>query len=159
VRALLLALALALTTSSAVADEAPHTPVSEVKLAEALLLAHKDVNKKKPKGLRLGVAWSQVALESGRGAHTRGYNIGQIDNGKAKFKTLREGAQAYWKAVNRCKTALAYFDAGDAYGAGKALRVCGYHRTDPEVYAGAMKKLKVDFDRDIWPKIKARFGH
>lgn len=158
-KALLVALALALTTSSAVADEAPHTPVSEVKLAEALIVSHRDVTKKKANGHRISVAWSQVALESGRGAQTRGWNIGQIDNGKAKFKSLREGAQAYWKAVGRCKAALAYFDVGDAYGAGKALRRCGYHRTDPEVYAGAMRRLKVDFDRDIWPKIKARFGH
>lgn len=159
-RVVALAVVLALTTApSALADEAPPTPVSEVKLAEALIVAHKDVHKKRAKGLRIGVAWAQVALESGRGSKARGYNIGQIDNGKARYKTLREGAQAYWKAVGRCKAALAYFDSGDAYGAGKALRRCGYHRTDPEVYAGAMKQLKAAFDKDVWPKIKTKFGH
>lgn len=156
---LALAVAILLTVSTALADDAPLTPVSELQLAEALIVAHRDVAKKRANGHRISVAWAQVALESGRGARTRAYNIGQIDNGKARYKTLREGAQAYWRAVGRCKSSLGYFDVGDAYGAGKSLRKCGYHRTDPEVYGEAMRKLKADFDKEIWPKIKRRFGH
>lgn len=132
------------------------TPVTEVALARALHGAHQDVFKKTLNGHRLAVAWAQTALETGRGARLKGYNVGNVDNGQASYKSLREGAKAYWKALEKCKSAFAYFDVGDAHGAAMQLGRCGYYRADPAGYAKGMTSLRQTFSKEVWPKLRGR---
>lgn len=106
----------------------PRTPLSEAALSRALTAGHLAVFRRFPSKARLRVAWAQTALETGRGKLTRGYNIGQIDNGAARFPSARAGAAAYWRAVRKCKPALAIFDRAEPETAGDQLGRCGYHR-------------------------------
>lgn len=137
----------------------PKTPMSDLELARALLAGHRAVFKKMPSGHRIGVAWAQTALETGRGSRARGYNIGNLDNGRARFKSAKDGAVAYWKAISKCAPALGYFDVNDAHGAGLQLARCGYYVASPEQYAAGMASLRQTFNSAVWPKLKSRFGH
>lgn len=155
-RLVVLLLVLSLLAPPAFAQSLPPlTPINTTMLAKALAVAHRKVFKARPKGLRVGVAWAQTALETGRGERLRGYNVGNIDNGRARYKNLGEGAQAYWRALrDHCASALGYFDVGDARGAAHQLARCGYYRADPNAYANGMGALKVEFDTKVWPKVR-----
>lgn len=153
-------LAVLLVGLPAHAERPALTPVTPVALAKALAVAHRDVFKTKPKGLRVGVAWAQTALETGRGERLRGFNVGNLANGYARYSSLRAGARAYWRAVQTsCPSSLAYFDLGDAHGAALQLGRCGYYQAEPVAYADGMTKLRAEFNKKVWPKIKGLFGH
>lgn len=135
------------------------TPLSELAIANALIAGHKDVFNKRVPGHRLAVAWAQVALETGRGKRTKGNDLGNVGGRFVSFKTPRQGAQAYWKAVAKCKPALGYFDVGDARGAAEQLGRCHYYSADPAAYASGMASLREEFNRRIWAKVKSKLGH
>lgn len=135
------------------------TPLSEVALAHALIAGHRDAFGKRVPGHRLAVAWAQVALETGRGKRVRGNDLGNVGGRLVAYRTPRQGAEAYWKAVAKCKPALGYFDVGDARGAAEQLGRCGYFRADPGTYSAGMASLREDFNRRIWAKVKAKLGH
>jgi len=132
------------------------TPMTEVALARALHAAHIDVFKKSPSGLRLSVAWAQVALETGRGERVKGYDLGNVGGKIKSFPSARAGAAAYWKAVARCAPAFGYFDVGDAHGAGLQLGRCGYYTASPATYASGMASLRTTFTKTVWPKLAGR---
>lgn len=139
---------------------ARRTPISEVSLARALYAGHRDAFKgAKPGGRRLAVAWSQAALETGRGARMRGYDVGNVGGRTKSFPTARSGAAAYWKAVAKCESVLAYFDAGDASGAALQLGRCRYYSASPSAYASGMESLRSTFTKSVWPKVRGMLGH
>lgn len=157
--ALLVALAALLAPMSAIAQARPRpTPLTPVQVARALIRGHRDALGTRVKGTRLSVAWAQVAVETGRGAKARGFNLGNVGGGRATFASAREGAAAYWRAVAKCKSAFAYFDAGDARGAALQLARCGYYTADPSVYADGMSKLREEFNRTVWVKVRSQLG-
>lgn len=154
-------IAAAMLSGHASAQERPRpTPLTPVALARALYGGHRDAFAgKKPSGHRLAVAWAQTALETGSGAKTRGFDVGNVGGRARAFRSAREGATAYWRAVQRCEAVLPFFDAGDAAGAAHQLARCGYYRADPAVYASGMASLRAKFTRTVWPRLKGLFGH
>lgn len=138
------------------------TPVSRVELAAALEQGHVEVFGAEPSEPRLAVAWAHSAIEVGQGARARGNNLGNIGASSAGpayvvagvrfrvYPTLDEGARAYWRHVlERCPGALPWFDAGDATGAARALRRCGWYRAPVETYAAAMRSLRWTYEREV----------
>lgn len=130
------------------------TPIGQVELAAVLRDSHHEVFGRFPSARRLRTAWAHVAFENGQGSESWCHNLGMVgaDRGRAHFlvggsrlaalPSFRDGAALYWRTVRRlCSGALAFFDAGDGYGAGLALGRCGYHRTEPEAYARAVRDL------------------
>jgi len=159
VLAFVIAIATLLAPCLASAQARPRlTPLTPVQVARALIQGHRDALGKRVKGTRLSVAWAQVAVETGRGAKARGFNLGNVGGGRSSFASAREGAAAYWRAVAQCKSAFAYFDAGDARGAALQLGRCGYYTADPSVYADGMSKLREEFNRTVWVKVRSQLG-
>jgi hypothetical protein len=129
------------------------TPLSEKELMSVLKISHAKYFEFEPSKARLAVAWAQVALECGRGAKTYNHNIGNIGATKNQtyyivsthnyrhFLTFEEGANAYWKTLSKCSSALQAFDAGDPISAAAALKRCRYYDADENHYSKSMLNL------------------
>jgi hypothetical protein len=169
------ALLLAAILGGPLHDHAPHrgarapmvvaiaTPIAEVDILAVLrrTAGHAPRN-------RVLMAWALVALENARGRKVYGNNLGNVGPGKGKprfklrdggyyqaFATPRDGAVRLWAVLTRCSAAMASADAGDGLGAARSLRRCGYHRTDPSRYGGALRSLYWEASKR-WPvRVKA----
>lgn len=129
------------------------TPLGELELAAVLRDGHHAVFGRFPSRQRLASAWAHVALESGRGARSCSHNIGSIGArgdapayviAGARFAvepSFRDGAEAYWRTLRRCTSALGAFDSGDVRYAAVRLARCGYHRSDVDTYGDALAGL------------------
>jgi hypothetical protein len=68
------------------------------------------------------------------------------------FRTPVDGAVAYWKLIREQYTeALAYFDQGNAFLAGRRLGQSGYMTAESKTYASAMGSLQQEFFADVRP--------
>jgi hypothetical protein len=130
------------------------TQVSQIDLAHVLRAGHQEVFGREPSPRRLAMGWAQVALENGQGQRVYNHNLGNIGaSGKTfyyvvgghKFlsnRDFKEGARRYWLTLKEmCPSSLRYFDAGDAVGAAKQLRRCGYYRAEIGHYSNLMTQL------------------
>ncbi len=120
------------------------TPCTEVELVAALRDGHRVAFGDVPSPERLGVAWSQIALESGRGKYIWNGNVGNITAGgkwigdfywlhvpppdppKMRFRSypnILTGASDYWTLLfDHYASALVAFDSGSP---GEAAEVLG----------------------------------
>jgi hypothetical protein len=130
-----------------------NTPLTEVELFLLLKNTHTDVFGFEASNARLAVAWSQTALECGRGAKVYNRNIGNIGARKNQlyyavathqyrhFLSFEDGAKAYWRVLKKCSSALNAFDSSSPMLAAAALKRCKYYDADEEHYAKTMQSL------------------
>lgn len=132
------------------------TPISQEDLASVLRQAYKKIYDKDPSRNILGMAWSHVALENQTGKKVWNYNLGNIgplntsENyydhfGKTKyrsFKSFDEGAEAYWKFMERCPRALQAFGWSDVSLASQFLKSCNYYGADIDQYVRTLSNLR-----------------
>lgn len=130
-----------------------NTPLTEVELLFLLKNSHVGVFGFEASDARLAVAWSQTALECGRGEKIFNRNIGNIGARKNQlyyvvsthqyrhFLTFEEGAAAYWRTLKKCSSALNAFDSSNPILAAAALKRCRYYDADEDHYAKSMQSL------------------
>ena len=130
-----------------------NTPLSEIELLFLLKYSHTSVFGFEASDARLAVAWSQTALECGRGEKIYNRNIGNIGARKNQlyyvvsthqyrhFLSFEEGANAYWRTLKKCSSALNAFDSSNPILAAAALKRCRYYDADEEHYAKTMQSL------------------
>jgi hypothetical protein len=131
-----------------------------------LARSHWEVFGEAPTSNRLGVAWAQVMLETGRGTKLWGYNFGNIicsPHWMGEFQVLRDevggpanyrayptadaGAAGYWKLLRRrYGAALAFFDRGQPEAAARELHRLGYFTAAPEPVAKTFGALYAEFN-------------
>ena len=131
------------------------TPVSGLDLARALRTGHIMAWSSAPSDARLACAWAHAAIETKQGAEMTNYNFGHITPGSQWFGDVYfwgmvpepvvpkrmffraygdadQGAADYWLFIERkFAAALERFDAGDALGAARALKLGGYYSSKP----------------------------
>src|SRR6185369_7249450 len=139
------------------------TPVDELKLLSLLDSGYMVAFGRSPSLEELGVGWSQVALESGRGRLQWCHNIGNISKGRwiGHYYSLHNlpppdpktisfraydsgltGASDYWCFLSdHCPSALPFFERGDAIGAGMELSRLKYYLADAQTYSRGMGSL------------------
>ncbi len=139
------------------------TPLSEGDLIDALRIGHSAAFGAPPSPERLGVAWAQIALETGRGKICRNNNLGNITKPKAwigeyyvlkvpppdpptlkfcAYDSPAAGATHYWTLLHdRFKSALSSFDSGDAAIAAAELGRLHYFLADVGQYSKGMSSL------------------
>lgn len=145
------------------------TPRTYLEIARDLARAHVALWGVAPSANRLGVAWSQVMLETGRGQSIWGNNFGNIictqawkgdyqelQDGPADphfyraYSTPSEGAQDYWRLLSsRYGAALELFDQGRPADAARALSAAGYFTAPPEPIAKTFAKLYAEYNEKI----------
>ncbi len=145
------------------------TPLSERGLVIALRSGHVQATGMLPSEERLGVAWSQCALELARGASIWCNNLGNItasSSWRGDYYVLRvpppdppelrfrahanavDGAADYWQfllTAPRFAAAMARFDAGDALGATVALGAQHYYLANVDAYSRASARLYAEY--------------
>ncbi len=139
------------------------TPCTDVELVDALRDGHRVAFGNHPAPERLGVGWAQLALESGRGQRQWCHNVGNITAGrswhgnfywldvpppdppKLKFRAYDShlvGAADYWTMLyDKFRSALVFFDAGDAAAAAHELGRLHYFLAPVESYSQGMASL------------------
>ena len=122
---------------------ASSTPITGARLVDELAASHTQVFGREPSPDRLAVAWSQCALESGRGLKSRDFDLCGVQ--RQRFGSHREAGRAYWRIVRRFPAALAAMDRGDAGGAAEALGG-RYYRASVERYRAGMVALKAEYE-------------
>jgi hypothetical protein len=155
---------------------AQRTPASPDDLRDLLIAGHISATGDPPSYNRLGVAWSQVMLEIGRGEAIWNHNVGNIkcpprcQQSPANLYTAIpvtgseypiqrayvgpvEGCAGYWRLImgERYAPALPLFDAGKPYEAMMRMGELGYFEAPPEAYARAVSALFTEYVAK-WPK-------
>ena len=146
------------------------TPVSQEQLVFVLEASHNRVFGKPPRASKLAMGWAQVSLENGRGKYIYNNNIGNIGPVRKSqdyynhlgsrgypyrsFKTLEDGADAYWKVVKKCQVAVQAFDSGDPWQAAKALKSCNYYKAPLEDYNKNLSSLYHEGYGKVIPRAK-----
>lgn len=149
---------------------ARRTPVAPDVLARTLSRAHEVALGRLPSAERLGMAWAQVQIETGRTAAMWNHNVGNIMCTPAwqgqggdchelpvgpgepptyrSYGSLLEGAIDYWKLLGgRYIQALEQgFDRGDASASAHLLKVKGYYGAPEADYTHALQSFYDDFD-------------
>lgn len=148
------------------------TPMSDRELAEALAAAHVQVFGKPPSYNRLGIAWAQVAFESGHTRAMYNHNFGNIKRSASwpgdwfRWPELNElnpmfrsypaadaGAAGYWRLLaRRYPAALEAFDEGDAPIAALELRNRGYYTAPLHIYRKGLSQLFEEYRGKFKPK-------
>ena len=156
--AMLLAVALGAPVHRPALMRHPSSPRVEAiatPLDEAAIFAVLDRTRGRASHRQVLMTWALVELENGRGRAIFGNNLGNVgpttrqaprfrlrDGGfYESFPTPHAGATKLWAVLGRCSAAMASADAGDGLGTARALRRCGYHRTDPARYGSALRSL------------------
>lgn len=157
-RALLLAVILGAHAHRPAPSRHPISPRVEAiatPLDEAAIFAVLDRTRGRASHRQVLMTWALVELETGRGRFIHSNNLGNTGPTRASaprhrlrdggfyesFPTPRAGAVKLWAVLTRCSAAMASADAGDGLGTARALRRCGYHRTDPARYGSALRSL------------------
>ena len=146
------------------------TPLSQEQLVLVLEASHIRVFGVPPKATKLAMGWAQVSLENGRGKFVYNNNIGNIGPVRKSqdyynhlgsrgypyrsFKTLEDGADAYWKVVKKCQVAVQAFDSGDPWQAAKALKSCNYYKAPLEDYNKNLSSLYHEGYGKVIPRAK-----
>lgn len=145
------------------------TPIGEPELAAVLRDAyHAEAGADVPRAL-LVAAWAHVAMETGRvvgGAEgrpmvtSRGFNLGSVGAASGPHHYVAghrhrtgtdhiDAAQAYWRAVLPCRGAVRGMLDGSAAATAQGLAACGYHRTEVDRYARALRALSGTAERAV----------
>lgn len=147
------------------------TPLSQEHLVLVLEASHTRVFGVPPKATKLAMGWAQVSLENGRGKYIFNNNIGNIGPLKKghedfynhlghrgypyrSFKTIEEGADAYWRTIKKCRAAVLMFDTGDPWQAAKALKSCNYYMAPLEEYNKNLSSLYHEGHGKVVPRAK-----
>lgn len=147
------------------------TPISQEQLVHVLEASHVRVFGFAPKLTKLTMGWAQVSLENGRGKYVYNNNIGNIGPLKKgnedfynhlghrgypyrSFKTMADGADAYWHTIKKCRAAVAAFDAGDPWQAAKSLKSCNYYMAPLEDYNKNLSSLYHEGHGRVIPRAK-----
>lgn len=139
------------------------TPITELELLAAVRDGHRVAFGTPPSPERLGIAWAQLALETGRGARCNNNNIGNLTTGKKwlgdrftiavpppdppkltfrAYSSPLVGASDYWVLIfDRFPTVLPLFDRGDAIAAAVELGRRKYFLAPVTQYAKGMSSL------------------
>ena len=84
--------------------------------------------------------------------------LGEWRNMTMRFRAYsspRDGAAAYWRLIHEKYTAaLAYFDNGNGYLAGRKLAEAGYMTAEAQPYAHSLGSLQEEFLTRIWPELQ-----
>ena len=143
------------------------TPLGEPELAAVLRDAyHAEAGADVPREL-LVAAWAHVAMETGRSlagerpmVTSRGYNLGSVGAATGPHHYVAghkhrtgvdhvDAARAYWRAVLPCSGAVRGMLDGSATVTAQGLAACGYHRTEVEAYARALRALSGTAERAV----------
>jgi hypothetical protein len=143
------------------------TPLGEPELAAVLRDAyHAEAGADVPRPL-LVAAWGHVAMETGRSlagerpmVTSRGYNLGSVGAAAGPHHYVAghrhrtgvdhvDAARAYWRALLPCSGAVRAMLDGSAVATAGALAACGYHRTEVEAYARALRALSGTAERAV----------
>lgn len=143
------------------------TPLGEPELAAVLRDAyHAEAGADVPREL-LVAAWAHVAMETGRSlagerpmVTSRGYNLGSVGAATGPHHYVAghkhrtgvdhvDAARAYWRAVLPCRGAVRGMLDGSAQATAQGLAACGYHRTEVEAYARALRALSGTAERAV----------
>jgi hypothetical protein len=147
------------------------TPLSQEQLVIVLEASHVRVFGTVPKPTKLAMGWAQVSLENGRGKYIYNNNIGNIGPSKKSqqdfyhhlghrgypyrsFKTIEEGADAYWRTIKKCRVAVRAFDVGDPWQSAKALKSCNYYMAPLESYNKNLSSLYHEGHGKVVPRAK-----
>ena len=140
---------------------------------DALIAGHVSAVGEVPTYNRVGVAWSQVMLETGNGASMWNHNFGNIKctpsyggtcctlpldpsssepAAQRAYPSIVEGAADYWRLLtgSRYAAALPLFDAGKPYEAGIMLGGLGWFTAPPHDYGATMSALFTKYVA-TWP--------
>lgn len=143
-------------------------------LRELVIAGHVAAAGVPPNWDRLGVAWSQLMLESGRGQKAWNHNFGNlkcnpkcqesmpwvvipVEPGSSEGPIQRaypgpvEGCAAYWRLIgSQYAQALPYFDRGEAADAMIALwnggKYPSYFEAEPKGYAASVAQLFKEYE-------------
>jgi hypothetical protein len=145
------------------------TPIGEPELAAVLRDAyHAEAGADVPRPLLVG-AWGHVAIETGRLLGTpegrpmitsRGFNLGSVGASGEPYHYVAghrhrtgtdhvDGARAYWRALLPCTGAVRGMLDGDPTVTAQALAACGYHRTEVQLYARALRQISGTADAAV----------
>lgn len=143
------------------------TPIGKIELASLLKTAYRNVFNKEPNESQIAMAWAQVAAENAHGEIIWNNNIGNIGPGLThewyahshltsyrSFNTPIEGAEAYWRVINKCYIAMKSFKTSNPKEASIALKNCNYYGADVDHYTKMITSLFWYAKRKIVPKIK-----
>lgn len=85
-------------------------------------------------------------------------SLGEWRNMTMRFRAYsspRDGAAAYWRLIHdKYTAALAYFDNGNGYLAGRKLAEAGYMTAEAQPYAQSLGSLQEEFLTRIWPELQ-----
>ena len=145
------------------------TPLGEPELAAVLRDAyHAEAGADVPREL-LVAAWAHVAMETGRSlggtegrpmVTSRGFNLGSVGSVVGPYHYVAghrhrtgvdhvDAARAYWRAVLPCRGAVRGMLDGSVQATAQGLAACGYHRTEVEAYARALRALSGTAERAV----------
>lgn len=143
--------------------DAKRTPLEPAELRDVLAKGHLQALGSQPSDNRLGIAWSQVNLETGQTKSAYNFNWGNVIAGPGwtgewhtlqlpsneppnyrAYPTAVDGAADYWKVVERMNRErsgrlFAAFDAGDVDAAAAELRAAGYFTAPLAPYQSTMR--------------------
>lgn len=147
---------------------AVRTPMSPDVLRAVLAEAHRAELGAQPSAHRLRIAWAMVQHETGNTASMWNWNAGNIACTRGwpvchalkvrdperepvryrSYDSAEHGARDWWRLMaGRYATALEYFDSGDIDGAALALKERGYYGQAHYLYADALDRHAVRYDK------------
>jgi hypothetical protein len=155
------------------------TPLTAEQLRSALDIGHHAIRGgEAPPRQRLRFAWCQVCVETGGGASSWVWNVGNIKTREGDswrggwyrlplppgspewpyqraYLTDVSGCSDYWKLIfGRYREAIDVVDRGGSLDdAAATLRRLGYFEADAGIYARAMNQWAAKYDR-LWPPPK-----